>query len=266
MPSIDTLITTIRSMIDRSRELLTQLGNTKDQIAEVRGRVAALGFENCAALLDTLSDRMGESQAQAVGVGERLEAALAAVEGARGQGGTGTAGSNKAIPATPTPSPEPDRPWSRNSPVPNFRPDRPNPTCIEETRRVGWPINRNGRVSARGRLYDRDGRPITGTVQAGTGPADHARDLREPWASDERMTTRWHIEGHAAAIMRQHQVKETVLCINIPPCGSEDQDQWRCDANIAKILPQGSTLRIWAARQNGYTERFIYRGTGEALK
>lgn len=265
MPSLHTLIGSLRATIDHIAHLIPGTARSASQAAEARDRAAALGAERSAGQLAGATSSLEEAQVLAAALADRIRVALAAAETARtGTGGGGRGGAPPGPPPTPAPPPEP--PWSRHPPVPGFRPDRPHPTCMDETRRVGWPVNRNGRVSARGRLYDAYGRPITGTVQAGTGPADHARDLQEPWASDERMTTRWHIEGHAAAIMRQHRLRESVLYINIPPCGSENQSEWRCDANIAKLIPKGSTLRVWVARQNGRTARFVYHGTGEALK
>lgn len=157
-------------------------------------------------------------------------------------------------------------PWRDREALPGFRPDRPHGTAIEQTRRVGWPVKRDGNVPARGMLFDSDGRPITGTVQAGKGPADRAQGLKEPWAADERMTTRFHLEGHAAAVMRQHDLEHAVLYVNIPPCGWANRDPWRCDQNLNKLLHPGTTLTVWVAQQDGNIDRFKYRGTGEALK
>lgn len=262
LPSIDNLLALIRAAIEHVEQVLSGLSRSAEQARDLRNQASTLGIEGTAAQIAAVSDAVEESQARASSIGTRLRGTLAAAQALSGNGGSAPPPQSGGS-ASPQP---PERPWSTNPPVRGFRPERPHPTCIEQTRRVGWPLNHNGRVSARGRLYDADGRPITGTVQAGAGPATHTTGLREPWASDPRMTTRWHIEGHAAAIMRQHQLKESVLYINIPPCGAEDQDEWRCDSNIAKIIPPGSTLRVWVARQNGSVSRLVYRGTGEALQ
>ncbi|MFG3338553.1 DddA-like double-stranded DNA deaminase toxin [Glycomyces sp. NPDC048151] len=263
MASIDTLIASIHSAINQAANLLAGIARSAEQTTQTRSRAGQLGIERTAERLTTAADSLAEGQALARAIADRLQSALAAAEAARTGNGDGRP---PVSTSTPEPSQQPRRhPWADHPPVPGFKPSVPHKTCIEETRRVGWPVNKNGRVAARGRLYDSDGRPITGTVQAGNGPAAKATDLKEPWASDERMTTRWHIEGHAAAIMRIHALKEAVLYINLPPCGRADQDQWRCDPNLAKLVPVGSTLKVWIVPEKGAPQMINYRGSGEAI-
>jgi hypothetical protein len=259
LPSIDTASAAIRRALDGTRHLLTGLSASKNQAADVSDRLAALGIENKSAQLEAVADTIETAQAQTTSLSSRLEAALAAIETARGIAGSGSRSAGGSTTA-------PRYPWSNRPPVPDFHPARKNSTCIEEVRRVGWPRNREGRIAARGRLYDAEGRPITGTIEAGRGPADAAADLKEPWASDERMTTRWHLEGHVAAVMREHRLKEAVVYINLAPCGTMQKDQWRCHPNLKHLLPVGARLRIWAVREDGKIREYVYHGTGEALK
>ena len=54
--------------------------------------------------------------------------------------------------------------------------------------------------------------------------------------------TRAHVEGQAAAIMRQQGLDEATLYINNPPCGGVQG----CDYLLPRMLPEGSQLRIVA--------------------
>ncbi|MEU5874207.1 DddA-like double-stranded DNA deaminase toxin [Glycomyces sp. NPDC047369] len=265
MSRLSDLLQRLRAIIHDARTASGALNDAQDQIELAARTAGAATTGSTNPLVDTGLGQLKSVQQRIAASQVLIAAGADAMEQYRTYLGGGAGGTSRPPPATATGA-RPARPWESHRPVPGFRPDRPNGTCIDQTRSVGWPLNRNGRTSARGRLYDAHGRPITGTVRAGPGPADAATDLHEPWSSDERMTTRWHIEGHAAAVMRLHQLKEAVLYINIPPCGTEDRGEWRCDANIAKILPRGSTLRVWVARQNGTVAQFVYRGTGEAVR
>lgn len=133
-------------------------------------------------------------------------------------------------------------------------------------RRVGWHRNVRGMISARGMLFNAEGQSVTGTMRPGPGPGEHSADLKEPWASDYRMTTRFHVEGHAAALMREHRLSHGVLYLNIPPCGRADDDIWKCDPNIEKVLPAGTKLTVWVVKANGGFQQIRYEGTGEALR
>ncbi len=55
------------------------------------------------------------------------------------------------------------------------------------------------------------------------------------------MAIRWHVEGHAAALMRLFKIAEADLYINNTPCPGE----WGCDAMLPHMLPEGSTLRVY---------------------
>jgi hypothetical protein len=167
---------------ETTRHVLTTRVSASEAVAKVRATTQGTGSEmpgdGCGAV-EQGNERLEEA-ATAFNAGvEILERYVANLDGGGAGGGTDpgprTAPAPEARPTGP--------PWRSHPPVPDFVPDRPNERCIEETRKVGWPVNRDGVVSARGRLYDVDGRPITGTVKAGTdGPAAKARDLKEPWA------------------------------------------------------------------------------------
>jgi hypothetical protein len=60
--------------------------------------------------------------------------------------------------------------------------------------------------------------------------------------------TRTHVEGHAAAWMRQNNVSNATLYINNPPCPN-------CTRNLPKMLPSNSVLDILGP--NGYFKRFF---------
>ena len=53
------------------------------------------------------------------------------------------------------------------------------------------------------------------------------------------IVTKTHVEGHAAALMRQTGANEATLYLNNSPCGS-------CNENLPSALPPNSTLRVVA--------------------
>lgn len=143
---------------------------------------------------------------------------------------------------------------------------RPSQAPVDAMREVGWPRNAEGRVSARGFLYDDTGANVYGrTLQArNDGDIFDTPDLREPWRSGNRTTT-WHIEGGVASYMRNGGPTEATLYLNIPPCG-RDGDEARCHVNLPAILPRGSTLTVFVVRKNGRVDHHVYRGTGEGIR
>jgi len=145
---------------------------------------------------------------------------------------------------------------------------RPHPGAVEALRRVGWPKNSDGKTSARGHLYDEDGRRIDGVEVMKAhrkGQAPPCDDLKEPWRSDPEYTTTWHAERDAAKIMRGRGLREAVLYLNIPPCGGRDRAEKRCDANLRKVIPEGANLWVWTVRENSTPRVRRYEGTGEAI-
>ena len=102
--------------------------------------------------------------------------------------------------------------------------------------------------------------------RAGKGPATGGADLEEPWKTNSTMT--WHIEGHAAALMRQQDIKNAVLYINTVPC--KRPKGWPaikgCDETLKDILPAGYTLTVFL-RDGSYTYgKAVFRGNGKGLK
>ncbi|WP_205326964.1 DddA-like double-stranded DNA deaminase toxin [Glycomyces sp. YM15] len=269
MSNIDEVASAVAARSDEARQLAAGIARTKEEHDKLTAAIAAASLEPKAEVASAIGDDLEAATGRAVALADVLDQLLARVEALKGllAGSSGSGSGSSQNPTGPslTATP-PKRPWANNPPVPDFHPERPNDTCVEETQRVGWPLNENGQISARGRIYDSDGRAITGTVKAGNGPADKMKDLKEPWASDERMRTRWHIEGHAAAIMRQYKLNTAVIYINIVPCGKASRDQWRCHENLRHLLPKGSHMVVWIVHENGMREKIKYPGTGEALK
>lgn len=144
---------------------------------------------------------------------------------------------------------------------------RPASQAVDAIRGEGWPKNSAGNTSARGHLYDSDGRRIdAGTLKPHRkGQAPPCTDLKEPWRSDPDYTTTWHAERDAAKIMRDNGLREAVLYLNIPTCGQESQHAKRCHANLEKVIPAGGTLWVWSIHEDGSQLRRRYRGTGEAI-
>jgi hypothetical protein len=251
-----------------------------EQIAEAakQVRVARALRKEATANLDattdgTTSSLPGEGLAHFESADAKLEEALAAFgagsEAMRAYiahlvGGSGSGVSDMAGgPQSPS---KPSSPTSND--VGEFEPERPSARWVAAVRRLGWPRNAGGLVLARGLLLTSDGKQVTkAPLKAGRGPADDVNDLKEPWATDPEMRTRWHIEGHVAAFMRKHRMREAVLYLNLPPCGGQQPiDPKRCHENLPRILPQGSKLHVHAVRENGWSEVYLYEGTGEALK
>lgn len=116
--------------------------------------------------------------------------------------------------------------------------------------------------------------PIAGVL---TKPADSAiREAERVWEGmsgregpaervgwevlrlrDPRLMAITHVEAHAAAVMREHEMDEAVLYISRRPCpydrlpdGTEsyDPEDWpdACDQLVSKMLPPGAKLTLYA--------------------
>jgi hypothetical protein len=72
----------------------------------------------------------------------------------------------------------------------------------------------------------------------------------------------WHVEGHAAAIMRQKKIKDAVLYINAPPC------KWErgCAATLEDVLPASYTLTVYYRKSPGTFKRLEFEGNGQGLE
>jgi hypothetical protein len=62
-----------------------------------------------------------------------------------------------------------------------------------------------------------------------------------------------HVEGHAAAHMRTHGLKEADLEINRIPC--EKGKGGGCNGQLPKMLPEGAKLRVYGP--DGYHNEYI---------
>jgi hypothetical protein len=145
VPSVDDLANAIRAAIDRTRDLLAGLGASREQSAEFRDELGALGFEARAARAAAVGDRLEETQVAAAMIAAKLESALAATEAARtgttgGKGGTGgKASSGGEAPPKPTPTappPEPPSGWNSASDLVAARDNMPHLGNVTPGRRV----------------------------------------------------------------------------------------------------------------------------------
>jgi hypothetical protein len=119
LPSIDTLITAIRTTIDQVRDLITGVAASREQATTVRDQVGALGIQNSAAHAAATVDKLEEGLTQAAALSEKLEAALAAAEAARtGAGGKSSGGSGPPGPLPTTPKSQVDPNYPRTQPHP----------------------------------------------------------------------------------------------------------------------------------------------------
>ncbi|MFC3496035.1 hypothetical protein [Glycomyces rhizosphaerae] len=119
MASLDALSEAIRSSLDLVRHLATSIAASRDQAAEVRDRLAALGVERGSTQIHTSVQRIEEGQAQAGAIADRLASALAAVDAARAgaggaSGGGGQPPSARTAASGPAASTEPTRVGKRH--------------------------------------------------------------------------------------------------------------------------------------------------------
>lgn len=116
-----------------------------------------------------------------------------------------------------------------------------------------------GHPKAIGRLYRAgDDHPAGDLLFSGVkGPGAGGPGLIPPWLHYESLTD--HTEGHAAAIMRDQQIRDGVLYLNMHPC----MKPAGCHLNIAKAMPTGYRLTVWVVNADGSRVRRIYRGNGE---
>lgn len=110
-------------------------------------------------------------------------------------------------------------------------------------------------------MWTADGRALTGVYGAGPGPATGGVDLKSSWSAPDSTMT-WHVEGHAAAIMRRDEIKDTVLYLNTRPCKKPQG----CHDTISDVLPIGYTLTVFYSAGKGSIAREIYPGNGKGLK
>ncbi|MEX0675931.1 MAG: DddA-like double-stranded DNA deaminase toxin [Pirellulales bacterium] len=91
-------------------------------------------------------------------------------------------------------------------------------------------------------------RTSSGDVPLLSGRAGPAGSLAKPTPGFNAVT-KTHVEGHAAAIMRQQGIKEATIYINNPKICLP------CQQNLANMLPSGSKLTV--VLPDGTTRTFI---------
>jgi len=256
--SIDELAQGIGGSRETVQRAATEVMAMKTKAEELSANLAAMSAETMSQYMTEVAGQLDTAHQTLTGVADGLEQTQATAAGARQHGG-GLLGGDNPGPAPPATPPRA---------IPGFTHRRPVGEAIDAIKREGWPKNADGRTSARGHLYDSEGRRIdAGTLKPHRkGQAPPCTDLKEPWRSDPDYTTTWHAERDAAKIMRDKGLTEAVLYLNMPACGRESRDAKRCDANLEKVLPQGSTLWVWSLQENNGTLRQRYEGTGEAIK
>ncbi|WP_112138516.1 EndoU domain-containing protein [Glycomyces dulcitolivorans] len=187
MPSIDTLITALRTNIDQVRDLITGIAATREQATAVRDQIGALGIQNSAAQAATTVDKLEEGQAQAAALSDKLEAALAAAEAARtGAGGKSSSGSGPSGPPPTAPEPPIHADYPR---------DLPHPISWSDLRHVCHgdedDIEKGGHLSGTGRPNKREFPP-------GWGEEDVREALESVAARPESAQPRegrWWVKG-----------------------------------------------------------------------
>lgn len=115
--------------------------------------------------------------------------------------------------------------------------------------------------TAKGKLWTADGRALTDVYGAGRGPATGGAGLKAPWNSPDSTMT-WHVEGHAAAIMRRGKIKDATLYLNTHPCMKPNG----CHGSISDVLPAGSTLTIFYQKGRSSVGIRVYEGNGKGLE
>jgi nucleic acid/nucleotide deaminase of polymorphic system toxin len=76
---------------------------------------------------------------------------------------------------------------------------------------------------------------------------------------------RTHVEGHAAALMRQPDAPgEAVLVITREPC---DDVSWGCRNVLPDLLPQTRSMHVYVVGDDGEPSWFdSYSGTGKGVR
>ncbi|MFC4336055.1 DddA-like double-stranded DNA deaminase toxin [Salininema proteolyticum] len=270
MASLNDAAQQIDHLKQQTASVLAGVSGAQDDADAVAGVLNSIGASN-AGPVEAAVESLDTSRGGLKEFSEQLDQAQALLRQAMestGLGGTSTAPAEASKPAeSPLLTAGKSR-WPGNYRVPDFSPGAANSECVEKIRRIGYPKNDAGNTSARGILYAPDGTQITDTLKAGNkGPAADVSDLNEPWATEaERMTIRYHVEGHVAAYMRRQKISRAVLYLNLPSCGERTAEDWRCHPNLPKVLPKGTKVRIWIIADGKEPRYMDYNGTGEALK
>lgn len=80
-----------------------------------------------------------------------------------------------------------------------------------------------------------------------------------PGGPGSGLTFAWkHVEGHAAALMRQHDINHAELFLNLQPCGPEGPA--KCRVVLHKLIPPNATLDVRFPRDDGTTGLWRFHG------
>ncbi|MGH8876446.1 MAG: DddA-like double-stranded DNA deaminase toxin [Stackebrandtia sp.] len=245
---------------------LTEISSVRERLGEARTAAGAARSAQVSATTDSIHTeitRLGAAASRTLvatrSAIETIDAATRSIDEYRRRVEVALeAGRGQAGPATSRPP---------QSAIAGFEPKRLSTTAGDAIRKLGWPKDASGKLKARGHLYSDDGVNVMGRPLKALpyGRTYNTPDLKQPWRSDTDYTTTWHIEGGAAAWMRDTKTRSATLYLNAPTCGGDNRDPKRCYENVAKTLPQGATLTVWSVLENGETRRVRFRGTGEAI-
>jgi hypothetical protein len=119
------------------------------------------------------------------------------------------------------------------------------------------PVRQRDDEQTQGILTTAVGKKISDVASGWAGPGKGGPRLRRPWRN--MMSAVDHAEGHAAALMRKHKIREATLYLNNPPC---PDIPWGCDRVLPEILPGGSRLTVYGP--NGYVKTYEGNGKGVA--
>jgi hypothetical protein len=139
----------------------------------------------------------------------------------------------------PFPSGLPRLRWPWQSPEPRGRASKPPAPSEAQPRLPFWQESEPQLAS-----YNKPGQPTSGIFKGGGYTIELRSGVDGPAASIPRGSsgfdgyTKTHVEGHAAALMRQQGITEGTLSINNPKiCDS-------CMDSLPKMLPPGATLSV----------------------
>ncbi|HEU5128841.1 MAG TPA: DddA-like double-stranded DNA deaminase toxin [Glycomyces sp.] len=264
MASVDEVAAALGGNKVEAEGLAGQLAAAKQQAEELQGEFAALGAEGTANRAGAAAQTIEALMAEAAGLAERIGEAQAQVL-AIGQSGLLTTGTGGPVTATATAG------TARR--LTDFNPKRSHSEAVKEIRRVGYPRNAEGRTSARAFVYSADGKQLNDEPLKPyrRGEAPVRPELREPWASSDDMTTTWHVEGDAAAMIREDHLQNAAFYLNIPLCGSrqgesELPDPNGCAENFRHVIPRDTVAYVHVIREERVPYRQKITGTGEGIK
>jgi hypothetical protein len=131
--------------------------------------------------------------------------------------------------------------WVHNSSYPDA------PTGTYNPAPASLPANTGGKTAGVLQVQGQSPLPLASGIR---GPSQAIRGQGLPGFNGNQLT---HVEGHAAAYMRSNGIKEAVLDINKVPCTAGSGGG--CEGLLAKMLPEGASLRVRGP--GGYDRTFV---------